>query len=72
MCFCNCVEGTCFAPLGIEDGRISDQFFTASSIYSSQFKAAYSRLNNVAGGPRKGAWVAKTSNVNQWLQVKTI
>ncbi|XP_031566311.1 EGF-like repeat and discoidin I-like domain-containing protein 3 isoform X2 [Actinia tenebrosa] len=62
-------EGSCFVPLGVEDGRVPGQFFSASSIASNHYKAEYSRLNSVASGARKGAWAAKVANVNQWLQV---
>ena len=52
--------------LGMEDGVIRDKQITASSEYSSNHQASNGRLNFNA---KKGAWSAKTIDLNQWLQV---
>ena len=44
-------------------GRIPDDSFSASSIWSSTYEAKYGRLN----GP--GAWEAKTTNPDEYLQI---
>ena len=44
-------------------GRIPDDSFSASSIWSPKYKAKYGRLN----GPR--AWEAKTNNPDEYLQI---
>ena len=44
-------------------GRIPDDSFSASSIWSSKYKAKYGRLN----GP--GAWEAETNKPDEYLQI---
>lgn len=48
----------------IPDGQIS-----ASSQYDANHAAIQGRLHFKASGGKQGAWSARTSNVNQWLQV---
>jgi len=61
----------CKVQVGIEDKRIPDSAFTASSWYNYQYGPDRARLNqnNDAGG--YGAWYAKHHNKNQWLQVRS-
>ena len=53
----------------MENGQILDSQITTSSEYDSNHGAANGRLNFVAAGGKTGAWSARTSDVNQWLQV---
>ena len=55
-------------PVGVEDGRIPDEAFTASSSYSSSYLPNRGRLNLLPDGG-KYCWAAGQNNVNQWLQV---
>ena len=55
-------------PVGVEDGRIPDEAFTASSSYSSSHLPNRGRLNLLPSGG-KYCWAAGQNNVNQWLQV---
>ena len=63
LCFLVCNE-----PVGLEDGRIPDSSFSASSFWrvsSSQSKAIHGRLNDGTGG-----WRAAGSDlVEPWLQL---
>ena len=59
---------SCLMPLGVEDGRIPDEAFTASSSTSSSYLPNRGRLNLLPGGG-KYCWAAGQNNANQWLQV---
>jgi len=60
---------TCLMPVGVEDGRISEEAFTASTYYSAAYLPNRGRLNLLPSGG-KSCWAAKQNNANQWLQVK--
>ena len=60
----------------MESGAITDAQITASSEYESEEEdnvhvtmAIHGRLNFQENGSIAGAWVANTSDYNQWLQV---
>ena len=53
----------------MESGLITDAQITASSVYSGNHAAHHGRLNFKSTGSVVGAWVAGTSNSNQWLQI---
>ena len=54
----------------MENGAISDDQITASSIWNSESRASNGRLNFIATGrSRTGSWMSKTKDRNQWLQV---
>ena len=55
-------------PVGVEDGRIPDKAFTASTFHSKGYLPERARLNLLPNGG-KYCWAAKNNNVNQWLQV---
>jgi len=55
-------------PVGVEDGRIPDEAFTASSSASAAYLPNRARLNLLPNGG-KYCWVAGQNNANQWLQV---
>lgn len=55
-------------PVGVEDGRIPDEAFTASSSASSSYLPNRGRLNLIPSGG-KYCWAANKNNANQWLQV---
>lgn len=66
----------CQNALGMENGAIPDAQITASSEYESEDEdnvnvsmAIYGRLHFQENGSIAGAWVANTSDDNQWLQV---
>ena len=59
----------CNKALGLESGEISDGQITASSSYDSKLLAPFARLNLKRASITKGAWIAGSNNVNQWLQV---
>ena len=53
----------------MESGKITDGQITASSNYNAGQGASNARLNFKAGGGKTGAWSARSSDVDQWLQV---
>ena len=59
----------CVAPLGMEDGAITDAQITASSRVEGNHSAVQARLNFKADGSKAGAWSALTDDRYQWLQV---
>ena len=68
----------CNYPLGVEDYRIPDSGFSASSLSINPIvlhSASYARLNHAAvfsaDGKRvvAGAWVALTDDANQFIEV---
>ncbi|XP_030841953.1 uncharacterized protein LOC115924199 [Strongylocentrotus purpuratus] len=58
-----------FGKIGIEDGRVDTTSLSASSCWDSNYCVAHSRLNQPQEGALGGAWIASTSDVNQWIQV---
>ena len=59
----------CNKALGLESGEISDGQITASSSFHYTLLAPFARLNSKEASITKGAWIAGSNNVNQWLQV---
>ena len=59
----------CLEALGMQDERIPDSAITASSEYSTTYKAINGRLHFLYRSGRAGAWVARTNDVFQYLQV---
>lgn len=55
--------------LGVEDRRIPDGSFSASSNWNRGFAPKRARLNAVKRGRLYGAWAARRSNRAQWLLV---
>ena len=55
-------------PVGVEDGRIPDEAFTASSSANGNYLPNRGRLNLLPSGG-KYCWAAGQNNANQWLQV---
>ena len=58
----------CLMPVGVEDGRIPDEAFTASSSVRSSYLPNRGRLNLLPSGG-KYCWAAGQNNANQWLRV---
>lgn len=56
------LKDPCMAPLGMQDGRITDSRLTASSEYNHQYRASSARLQSKS-------WIAKTNNKLQWIKV---
>ena len=55
--------------LGVEDRRIPDGSFSASSSWSREFAPKQARLNLAKRGRLYGAWAARRNNRAQWLLV---
>ena len=53
----------------MENNRISDDQISASSELSPNHKANQGRLYYTTDGGKGGAWSAKTTDKNQWLQI---
>ena len=53
----------------MESGAIKNQQITAYSQCDENRGPENARLSHVADGRKKGAWSAKTNDLNQWLQV---
>ena len=72
---CNChlfftIQG-CKDPkaLGLEEGIVKDSQITASSQRNQLYAAKNARLNFQGRVGRKAAWIAKSNNDQEWLQV---
>ena len=59
----------CFAPLGMEDGSITDVQVSSSSRLDDNHSPSQARLNFKEEGNKAGGWSAQTNDKNQWLQV---
>ena len=59
----------CFAPLGMEDGLITDVQVSSSSRLDDNHSPSQARLNFKEEGNKAGGWSAQTNDKNQWLQV---
>ena len=64
----NSCLGRCDVPLGLEDGRFPDQLATASSFYNYYCAPRNARLHQRRVGRFGGAWCARRSDRNQWIQ----
>jgi len=53
----------------LEDKRISDSAFTASSSFNDHHRPSLARLNLLSDGKHAGAWCPKEKIPNQWLQI---
>ncbi|XP_072045785.1 uncharacterized protein [Amphiura filiformis] len=60
----------CRGPLGVADGRISDDKITASTEWATNHGATNARLNRKAQGGTTGAWSAKANDDKQWIQAE--
>ncbi|XP_031569140.1 uncharacterized protein LOC116303695 [Actinia tenebrosa] len=60
---------TCLSAFGMQDKTIPDSSITASSMWDANHSPSRARLGTVKEGAKRGGWSAKTSNVNQWIQV---
>ena len=56
-------------PLGVEDMRIPDSAFTASSSTNNDHRPSLARLNLLTDGKHMAAWCPKVKSTNQWLQI---
>lgn len=66
---CAFFPGKCDVPLGLEDGRIPNPMFRASSSYNFYCAAKNARLHQRRAGRNGGAWCSRRTNNKQWLQV---
>ena len=57
------------APLGMENGAISDAQISASSQLDDNHGPHRARLNRKQEGNKKGAWSSLNNDIYQWLQV---
>ena len=53
----------------MESGAISDGQLSASSEWNPNVGAKHARLHSKWNGVSGGAWIAGTTDVNQWLQI---
>ena len=58
--------GRCTLPLGLEDKRITNGHFSASTYYNHHLAPWHGRLNH------RWSWSVRTRNHNQWLQVSFV
>lgn len=56
-------------PLGVEDRRIPDSAFRASSEWDRNHRASNARLNRIRKGHRTGAWSSRYNKRGQWIEV---
>lgn len=55
--------GRCTLPLGLEDKRIVDGAFSASTYYNHHLAPWLGRINSIR------SWSARVKNARQWLQI---
>ncbi|XP_068726462.1 lactadherin-like [Montipora capricornis] len=67
--FFGCKTDLCDVPLGMQDGRITPSMLTASSMINHYYGPWSARLRARTHGSKRGGWVAKYRNANQWLQI---
>ena len=60
---------SCSVSLGVEDKRIPDGAFTASSSTDDRHGPSLARLNILSDGKHMAAWCPKVKSTNQWLQI---
>ena len=60
---------SCFLPLGMESGHLPDSSLSASTSANSNHIPQFGRLNKIPASGKAGAWCAKSSDGNQWLQI---
>jgi len=60
---------SCFLPLGMESGHLSDSAISASTYHDANHIPQFSRLNKIPASGKAGAWCTRTNNGNEWLQV---
>ena len=53
----------------MKSGNIPNSAITATTIYNQYHGAERARLNTVKSGSFIGAWVPKTQDIGQWIQV---
>ena len=53
----------------MQDGRITPSMLTASSMINHYYGPWSARLRARTHGSKRGGWVAKYRNANQWLQI---
>ena len=61
--FCFIFPGRCTLPLGLEDKRIVDGAFSASTYYNHHLAPWLGRINSIR------SWSARVKNARQWLQI---
>ena len=61
----------CGAALGLENKKLEDSAFDASS-FSGNYKPHMARLNLITGSGRYGGWRSAANNDKQWLRVSTL
>ncbi|KAJ7390439.1 EGF-like repeat and discoidin I-like domain-containing protein 3 [Desmophyllum pertusum] len=59
----------CLEALGMQNEKIPDSAIMASTEYGAAYKAINGRLHFMSMPGRVPAWLAKTNDVNQYLQV---
>lgn len=59
----------CQSELGMKSGKISHGAITATTSYNQYYGPERARLDTVKTGSFIGAWVPKTQDMGQWIQV---
>ncbi|XP_078346313.1 uncharacterized protein LOC144631689 isoform X2 [Oculina patagonica] len=73
--FYGCREGftpptlECQSELGMKNGKIPNSAITATTILNQYYGTERARLDTVKSGSFAGAWIPKSQDVGQWIQV---
>ena len=59
----------CQSELGMKSGKIPDSAITVTTVYSQYYGPERARLDTVKSGSFYGAWIPKTQDMGQWIQV---
>ena len=60
-CYCS-VAAARDIPVGVEDGRLPDVAFSASSQWNAQYAPHQGRLNHIRSKRDFGSWIARYNN----------
>ena len=73
ICFCKLgfepPKLQCQSELGMKSGKIPDSAITVTTVYSQYYGPERARLDTVKSGSFYGAWIPKTQDMGQWIQV---
>ena len=59
----------CQSELGMANGKLPNNAITATSIYNQYFGPERARLGTLKSGSYAGAWIPKSNDLGQWIQV---
>ena len=59
----------CQSELGMKNGKIPDSAITATTMLNQYYGPDRARLGQLREGSYAGAWIPKTQDIGQWIEV---